>query len=69
MQKFDTCDNSKITDVNYLKNSLIELNCSGDCGIDQKGINELIKLEILYAKYNEKITDIDHLKNLKYFCL
>ena len=38
-------NNSKITDVNHLKYSLIELKCKEKCGIDQKGINELRILE------------------------
>ena len=46
-----------------MKNSLIELNCRYNCGIDQKGINELIKLEKLYAWNNSKITDVNHLRN------
>ena len=41
-----------------------------DCGINQKGINELRKLEKLNARNNSKITDVNYLKNslIKLYC-
>jgi len=41
------------------------LNCSGNCGIDDKGIKNLTKLKILSASDNPKITNINHLTNLE----
>ena len=31
----------KVTYINHLQNTLTELHCDGDCGIDQKGITNL----------------------------
>ena len=36
LEKLNARNNSKITDVNYLKKSLTELNCGNNCRIDQK---------------------------------
>ena len=44
-------------DVNHLQNTLTELNCIGDCGIDQKGISNLKVLQKLSANCNSKITE------------
>ena len=41
--------NEKIINVNHLKDTLIELHCTRNCGIQQEGINELRKLQILDA--------------------
>ena len=38
----------------------------GNCGIDQNGIKEL-DLDILNASYNNKITDVSFMKNLKVY--
>lgn len=62
LEKLDASSNTKIYDVNHLKDSLIELNCGFDCGIDQKGISELKKLKKLITYFNNKITDVNHLK-------
>ena len=44
--------------MNHLRDTLIELDCTGSCGITQKGINGLRKLEKLDASDNKKITDV-----------
>ena len=51
--QFNTCDNNKITDVSFMTN-LRKLNASGNCGIDQSGINGLNLVE-LNASRNNKI--------------
>ena len=45
--------------------NLIELDASDDCGIDNIGLKCLFNLTSLDASRNEKITDINHLTNLK----
>ena len=55
-------NNSNITDVNHLKNTLIELDCSGTKnGINQKGLADLKALKILDCSFNNKINDVTHL--------
>ena len=56
-------NNPKIKDVSWLKN-LKKLGASGDCGINQLGINglDLIKLD---ASNNPKIKNVSWMKNLK----
>ncbi len=48
--------NKKITTCESFKNSLIELNASENCGIDDKGLIGCNKLKILNAWNNKKIT-------------
>ena len=57
-------DNSSITDVSQIK-SLQTLDASGNCGINQAGINGL-NLNTLYASRNSKITDVSFMTNLQY---
>ena len=57
--KLDAGNNEKITNVNHLKDTLIELNCSYNCGIQQEGINELRKLQKLITYNNIKIININ----------
>ena len=45
-------------DDNHLQNTLTELDCDFDCGIDQKGITNLKVLRKLNADLNSKITDV-----------
>ena len=71
LQKLNVRDNPKITDVNHLANTLIELDCGWNyiigtycnCGIDQKGISDLLKLQKLVTDANATITDVNHLRN------
>ena len=63
LRYLNASNNMKITNVNHLKNTLILLNCSGNCEIAQEGINELRKLQILNACDNQKITNVNHLKD------
>ena len=65
LEILNVSDNSKIFDVSHLKNTLIELNCSYFCAINQKGIQQLTKLKKLNAWNNSKITDVNHF--LRYF--
>ena len=65
LRKFSANDNSKITDVSWMKN-LKELNAFGNCGIDQLGIKGLNLIE-LYVRNNPKITDVSWMQNLKIF--
>src|SRR5437660_11928080 len=57
LQILDVQDNSEIVNVNHLKNTLITLYCGGCCGIDQNGISDLKRLQILHISNNLKITD------------
>src|SRR5438105_15159296 len=41
LQTLNARNNSKIVDINHLKDVLIELNCDYICGIDQNGISGL----------------------------
>ena len=63
LQKLNAGYNSKITNVNHLRNTLTELDCRWDCGIDQMGISDLLKLQKLNATNNVRITDVNHLRN------
>lgn len=56
-------NNKKITNVNHLKDSLIQLDCRDESGIDQEGIKELRKLQKLNVWSNNKITNVNHLKD------
>ena len=68
-------DNKKITNVNHLADTLIELECYDDDAddddddtdenyyINQEGIKDLKKLQILNANNNWRINDVNHLKN------
>ena len=39
------------------------MDCSGSCGIDQKGIENLTKIKSLNASNNPKINNVNHLAN------
>ena len=54
----------KIKNVNHLTKLKI-LNCSWNCGIDQKGIKDLQLIEELNANVNKKIKNINHLTKFK----
>lgn len=57
-------DNEQIEDVNHLADTLENLDCSGNCAIDQNGISKLDKLKRLIVKSNRKINNINHLTNV-----
>lgn len=59
----DANDNHEITDVSHLTN-LRELYAE-NCGINQTGIKNLTKIEILHIPYREEITDVSHMTKLK----
>ena len=64
LKSLNICDNSNITDIKHLNNTLTYLNISGDeCKIDQNAIQGLTKLQILNARDNPKINNVNHLKN------
>ena len=63
LQKLDCKDCWEIKNVNHLTNTLVELDCSGSCGINQDGISELNKLKILKCHNNSKINNVNHLRN------
>ena len=64
LQKLNAYNNSRITSVNHLANTLIELNCAGYfCSINQEGINNLKVLQKLNAYNNSRITSVNHLAN------
>ncbi len=60
--ELDVSNNRKITNVSYMKN-LKKLNASGNCGIDQKGIEGLDLVE-LHVSNNRKITNASFMKKL-----
>ena len=60
LQKLDADCNPRITNVNHLANTLLELSCrcfqdDGDSGIDQEGISKLKILRKLNAWGNKRI--------------
>lgn len=55
--------NNRIYDVSFMKNLKI-LEISGDCGIENNGIQGL-DLLVLCMAYNKTITDVSHMRNLK----
>ena len=59
--ELDTYTNTKIWNVNHMKNSLQILNCSYGSKIDQNSISELNLIE-LYSTQNYKIKNISHMK-------
>lgn len=57
-------DNKHIHNLNHLKDTLIELNCSGEqCGLNQNSIPELTNLEYLDYSYNKNIDNVNHMNN------
>lgn len=56
-------NNIKIYDASIFFNSLVELDCSKNCGINTNGVQKL-KIKILNIKKNIKILSIDHLINV-----
>ena len=62
--KLNINNNENIIDVNHLSN-LEELNISGNCNVDQKGILNLKLVKILNVSKNEGITNVNHLSNLE----
>lgn len=56
------CPNNKnISDINHLKNTLIELDCSGrNSKIDQNGFSCLKFLKVLDCSFNTNISTIEH---------
>ena len=62
VEKLDATSNEKIKNVNHMKKTLKILYCSYDSGIDQNGISELNLIE-LYAHYNNKIWNVNHMNN------
>ena len=61
IEKLNVCHNSKIINVNHIKETLKVLKCGYNCGIDQAGIFEL-KLTKFDATNNSKIKNINHMK-------
>ena len=57
-------DNPKITVLNHMI-LLKKINISGNCGVDDRGIQGLVNLEELYAWNNPKITTLNHMILLK----
>ncbi len=53
----------KITSVNHLSETLIELHIRGNCGIHQIGIQELKVLQKLDAACNPNVNNVNHLSN------
>jgi len=69
LKKLVCFQNETINDSHHLKDTLVELDCSGyypddhDCGIDQKGICELKYIKKLNCGDVHKINNVNHLKN------
>ena len=61
VEKLDAWNNRNIQNINHIKETLKELDCGLNCGIDQNGINEL-KLVKLNASHNKKIKNVNHMK-------
>jgi hypothetical protein len=57
-------DNTKIYNVNHLADTLIKLDCSSGCGINQEGIMNLKKIQLLNTSFNPKIRSVNHLDSL-----
>src|ERR1700722_11511672 len=59
LEELDANNNTKIVDVNHLKDSLKVLKCARYSGINQDGIKELNKLEELIVDDNDKIINLN----------
>ena len=55
--------NPKIKSINHLKDSLIQLDISYHCSVDQEGFQDCNKIQILNANYNSKVTSTNHLRD------
>lgn len=58
----DCRDNQEIYNVNHLANTLMYLDCSGDCCVPYCGISMLTKLEVLHCSNNGYMSSVNHLK-------
>jgi hypothetical protein len=61
LKKLNVCDNQKITNINHMGNTLIELNASFLCIINNESIKNL-HLRKLNACNNKNITSVNHMK-------
>ena len=52
-------NNPRIKTVRYM-NKLKKLDATGNCGINDEGIQKCINLNFLYANYNPKIKYVNH---------
>lgn len=64
LEKLSLNFNKKVTELNFLKNTLKELNCRWQSSLSQKSIDKL-NLYKLDAGYNYKIKNVSHMNNLK----
>ncbi len=62
IKQLDVSFTKKITDINWMSNSLRILRARGNCGINNKSIKKLNLIE-LDVGYNNKITDVNHMCN------
>lgn len=60
LKKIDCWGNQKILSLNHLASTLEELDCGGECGVDQNGISHL-RLKILICENNYKIISVNHM--------
>ena len=65
LKKLYCTDNPRITNVNFMSSSLKKLDAGGTSGINDSSISKLDLLVFLDATYNSKITNINHMTNLK----
>jgi len=63
VKRLNASNNKNITNINHMT-KLKELDASGGCGIDDKGISNL-NLEKLDICNNHKITNVNHMSNLQ----
>lgn len=54
------CAVGDVKDVNHLADTLVELECSYWCGIDNDGVCKLKKLKKIDCSWNQKIYDLSH---------
>ena len=62
--KLDVCWNSKVKNVNHMKNLRI-LNAGCDCGIDDMSLVQLVNLTQLDVRDNNKVKNVNHMANLR----
>ena len=63
MEELNASNNPKITVLNHMI-QLKKINISGNCGVDDQGIQGLVRMEELCINDNPKITVLNHLIQL-----